>query len=59
MVLLPFFGTGNIGNIPLVIIGAICREKGNPFEDSATCNTNGVAYISFGQWVHSIFPVCK
>jgi len=47
-------GIGNIGNIPLVIIGAICREKGNPFEDSATCNTNGVAYISFGQWVGAV-----
>jgi hypothetical protein len=43
--------TGNIGNIPLVILGAICREKGNPFENPDTCNTNGVAYISFGQWV--------
>ena len=47
---------GNIGNIPLVIIGAICREKGNPFEHPDTCNTNGVAYISFGQWVR--FLLC-
>ncbi|KAG0560135.1 hypothetical protein KC19_10G156700 [Ceratodon purpureus] len=49
-----FIGIGNIGNIPLVIIGAICREKGNPFEDPETCNTNGVAYISFGQWVGAV-----
>jgi predicted permease len=47
-------GIGNIGNIPLVIVGAICREKGNPFEDSETCNTNAVAYISFGQWVGAV-----
>ncbi|KAG0611653.1 hypothetical protein M758_7G155600 [Ceratodon purpureus] len=47
-------GIGNIGNIPLVIIGAICREKGNPFEHPDTCNTNGVAYISFGQWVGAV-----
>uniref|UniRef100_A0A7I4EJ33 Uncharacterized protein n=1 Tax=Physcomitrium patens TaxID=3218 RepID=A0A7I4EJ33_PHYPA len=45
---------GNIGNIPLVIMGAICREKGNPLEDPETCNTNGVAYISFGQWVGAV-----
>jgi hypothetical protein len=45
-------GTGNIGNIPLVIIGAICRPDDNPFgQDSETCNSEGVAYISFGQWV--------
>jgi hypothetical protein len=44
--------TGNIGNIPLVIIGAICRDDGNPFGlDPETCNSDGVAYISFGQWV--------
>lgn len=47
-------GIGNIGNIPLVIVGAICREKGNPFEDPESCNTNAVAYISFGQWVGAV-----
>jgi hypothetical protein len=44
---------GNIGNIPLVIIGAICRaNEDNPFGmDPEACNSQGVAYISFGQWV--------
>jgi hypothetical protein len=47
--------TGNIGNIPLVIIGAICRDDGNPFGlDPETCNSDGVAYISFGQWVGAV-----
>ncbi|CAK9216745.1 unnamed protein product [Sphagnum troendelagicum] len=48
-------GIGNIGNIPLVIIGAICRPDDNPFgQDSETCNSEGVAYISFGQWVGAV-----
>lgn len=42
---------GNIGNVPLVLISALCREKSNPFGDSETCTQDGNAYISFGQWV--------
>lgn len=43
--------TGNIGNVPLVLIAALCRDKSNPFGDSETCSTDGTAYIAFGQWV--------
>ncbi|CAN6581683.1 hypothetical protein ACFX13_033866 [Malus domestica] len=57
----PFFkftivqiGIGNIGNVPLVLISALCRDKSNPFGDSTTCKTDGTAYISFGQWVGAI-----
>ncbi|KAE8098975.1 hypothetical protein FH972_016994 [Carpinus fangiana] len=57
----PFFkftiiqiGVGNIGNVPLVLIAALCRDKSNPFGDSETCSTDGTAYISFGQWVGAI-----
>ncbi|XP_048320185.1 protein PIN-LIKES 6 [Ziziphus jujuba] len=57
----PFFkftiiqiGIGNIGNVPLVLISALCREKSNPFGDSNKCSTDGTAYISFGQWVGAI-----
>lgn len=42
---------GNIGNIPLVLIAALCRDKSNPFGDSSKCRQDGNAYISFGQWV--------
>ncbi|KAM5574566.1 protein PIN-LIKES 6 [Rosa sericea] len=44
-------GIGNIGNVPLVLIAALCRDSSNPFGDSTTCSTNGTVYISFGQWV--------
>ncbi|XP_074583255.1 protein PIN-LIKES 6-like [Curcuma longa] len=47
-------GIGNIGNIPLVLIAALCRDKSNPFGDSAKCSQDGNAYISFGQWVGAI-----
>ncbi|CAN6575927.1 unnamed protein product [Malus baccata var. baccata] len=55
----PFFkftiiqiGIGNIGNVPLVLIAALCRDKSNPFGN--TCKADGTAYISFGQWVGAI-----
>ncbi|XP_077214452.1 protein PIN-LIKES 6-like [Tasmannia lanceolata] len=47
-------GIGNIGNIPLVLIAALCRDKSNPFGDTKKCNQDGNAYISFGQWVGAI-----
>ncbi|XP_020589893.1 protein PIN-LIKES 6-like, partial [Phalaenopsis equestris] len=45
---------GNIGNIPLVLIAALCRDKSNPFGDPTKCHESGNAYISFGQWVGAI-----
>lgn len=42
---------GNIGNVPLVLIAALCRDKENPFGDYEKCSRDGNAYISFGQWV--------
>lgn len=57
----PFFkftivqiGIGNIGNVPLVLIAALCRDKSNPFGDVDICTRDGTAYISFGQWVGAI-----
>ncbi|KAL2899725.1 Protein PIN-LIKES 6 [Bienertia sinuspersici] len=57
----PFFkftvvhiGIGNIGNVPLVLIAALCRDQANPFGDSDKCSQDGTAYISFGQWVGAI-----
>lgn len=53
--------TGNIGNVPLVLIAALCRDPSNPFADSETCSTQMTAYIAFGQWVcfqNSHFNCC-
>ncbi|KAF6162543.1 hypothetical protein GIB67_003089 [Kingdonia uniflora] len=57
----PFFkftivhiGIGNIGNVSLVLIAALCRDESNPSGDSLKCSEDGNAYISFGQWVGAI-----
>ncbi|XP_038988297.1 protein PIN-LIKES 6-like [Phoenix dactylifera] len=47
-------GIGNIGNIPLVLIAALCRDESNPFGDPNKCSQDGNAYISFGQWVGAV-----
>ncbi|KAL6574458.1 Protein PIN-LIKES 6 [Orobanche minor] len=49
----PYFSR-NIGNVPLVLIAALCRDKSNPFGDFSKCSQDGNAYISFGQWVGAI-----
>ncbi|GAB4832349.1 Protein PIN-LIKES 2 [Ancistrocladus abbreviatus] len=42
-------GFGNTGNLSLAIVTSICHGKDNPF--GSGCHTNGVAYVSFAQWV--------
>ncbi|XP_077215877.1 protein PIN-LIKES 1-like isoform X2 [Tasmannia lanceolata] len=37
---------GNLGNMLLIIIPAICKEKGSPFGDPDVCHTYGMAYVS-------------
>ncbi|GFQ06214.1 uncharacterized transporter ybr287w [Phtheirospermum japonicum] len=39
--------SGNLGNILLIIIPAICKENGNPFGDKNVCTTVGLSYVSF------------
>ncbi|KAL8161131.1 hypothetical protein V2J09_012620 [Rumex salicifolius] len=45
-------GFGNTGYLPLAIVSSICHHKENPF--GSDCKTNGVAYVSFAQWVSVI-----
>ncbi|KAK9074820.1 hypothetical protein SSX86_003139 [Deinandra increscens subsp. villosa] len=39
--------TGNLGNILLLIIPAICTQNGSPFGNHDTCKVNGLSYSSF------------
>ncbi|KAM7529485.1 hypothetical protein LguiB_032895 [Lonicera macranthoides] len=39
--------SGNLGNLLLIIIPAICSEKGSPFGDHDVCATHGLSYSSF------------
>lgn len=45
--------TGNLGNMPLIIIPAICNEKGSPFGDPETCEKYGLSYVALSM------AVCK
>ncbi|KAA0064670.1 hypothetical protein IC582_015200 [Cucumis melo] len=46
---------GNLGNILLIIIPAVCKEKGSPFGDSDNCTTYGMAYVSLSMAIGAIF----
>eukprot|EP00271_Cylindrocystis_brebissonii_P021134 TRINITY_DN73_c0_g1_i2.p1 TRINITY_DN73_c0_g1~~TRINITY_DN73_c0_g1_i2.p1 ORF type:complete len:450 (+),score=74.00 TRINITY_DN73_c0_g1_i2:246-1595(+) len=45
-------GIGNQGNLPIVLITAICSDKNNPFGDA--CDVSGVAYIALGMWTAAL-----
>lgn len=46
---------GNLGNLPLVIIPAICKEQGSPFGSPEACRTYGLAYVSLSMAVGAIY----
>jgi hypothetical protein len=45
---------GNLGNIFLIIIPALCKEKGSPFGAPDVCQTYGLAYSSLSLAVRII-----
>ncbi|XP_050229024.1 protein PIN-LIKES 1-like isoform X2 [Mercurialis annua] len=46
---------GNLGNLPMIIIPAVCKEKGSPFGDVDICYTHGLAYASLSMAIGSIY----
>ncbi|XP_028769600.1 protein PIN-LIKES 3 isoform X3 [Neltuma alba] len=46
---------GNMGNMSLIIIPAICNEASSPFGDKDVCNRNGLAYASLTLALGNIF----
>ncbi|KAK3413640.1 hypothetical protein EUGRSUZ_I02197 [Eucalyptus grandis] len=46
---------GNLGNLLLIIIPAICDESDSPFGDSTTCTTNGDTYTSLSMSIGAIY----
>ncbi|XP_062174650.1 protein PIN-LIKES 3-like isoform X2 [Alnus glutinosa] len=46
---------GNLGNLPLIIIPAVCGEENSPFGDSSVCSTDGEAYAALSMAVGSIY----
>ncbi|CAN6174809.1 unnamed protein product [Urochloa humidicola] len=46
---------GNLGNIFLIIIPALCKEKGSPFGQHDVCQTYGLAYSSLSMAIGAVF----
>lgn len=46
---------GNLGNLLLIIIPAVCQEKNSPFGDFTTCSTNGQAYVSLSMAMGAVY----
>ncbi|XP_044511067.1 protein PIN-LIKES 1-like [Mangifera indica] len=46
---------GNLGNLPLIIIPAVCKERGSPFGDAHTCYNQGMAYSALSMAIGAIY----
>uniref|UniRef100_A0A7N0TR62 Protein PIN-LIKES 3-like n=1 Tax=Kalanchoe fedtschenkoi TaxID=63787 RepID=A0A7N0TR62_KALFE len=46
---------GNLGNLPLIIVPAVCREKASPFGDPDVCHSYGMAYVALSMAVGAVF----
>ncbi|KAL4577811.1 hypothetical protein LXL04_013925 [Taraxacum kok-saghyz] len=46
---------GNMGNLPLIIIPAVCKEKGSPFGDPDVCHEYAMAYASLSLAIGAIY----
>ncbi|KAK8935111.1 hypothetical protein KSP39_PZI012892 [Platanthera zijinensis] len=48
---------GNLGNLMLMIVPAVCDQPGNPFGDQSTCRARGLSYVSTSMAVLAGFAV--
>ncbi|XP_057544493.1 protein PIN-LIKES 3-like [Amaranthus tricolor] len=46
---------GNLGNLPLIILPAMCKEKGSPFGAPDVCERNGLAYASLSLALGTVY----
>ncbi|XP_068476891.1 protein PIN-LIKES 3-like isoform X6 [Phaseolus vulgaris] len=46
---------GNLGNMPLIIIPAVCKDSGTPFGAVDVCNKKGMAYASLSMAISNIY----
>lgn len=47
--------SGNLGNIVIIIVPAICTEEGSPFGDHMICSSKGLSYSSFSMALGGFF----
>ncbi|KAJ9172524.1 hypothetical protein P3X46_015754 [Hevea brasiliensis] len=46
---------GNLGNLLLIVVPAVCEESNSPFGDSTICSTYGEAYASLSMAVGTVY----
>uniref|UniRef100_A0A1J3GF72 Putative transporter C5D6.04 n=1 Tax=Noccaea caerulescens TaxID=107243 RepID=A0A1J3GF72_NOCCA len=46
---------GNLGNMPLIIIPAVCKEKDGLFGDPESCNKYGMGYVALSMAMGSVY----
>nr|DAD46522.1 TPA_asm: hypothetical protein HUJ06_016459 [Nelumbo nucifera] len=46
---------GNLGNLMLIVVPAICDEDGSPFADNKFCSSAGLSYASFSMALGGFF----
>ncbi|KAG9137204.1 hypothetical protein Leryth_012027 [Lithospermum erythrorhizon] len=46
---------GNLGNMLLIIIPAVCKEPGSPFGDPDVCHSYGMGYVALSMAVGAIY----
>ncbi|KAK1410536.1 hypothetical protein QVD17_37073 [Tagetes erecta] len=53
--LIAMCSTGNLGNILLIIVPAICTQSGSPFGEHSVCKSKGLSYSSFSMALGSLY----
>ncbi|CAN6198857.1 unnamed protein product [Urochloa humidicola] len=54
--IMAFCSAGNLGNLLLIIVPAVCEEDGNPFgKDSSICRSRGLSYSSLSMALGGLF----
>ncbi|KAE8731210.1 hypothetical protein F3Y22_tig00002840pilonHSYRG00672 [Hibiscus syriacus] len=51
--------TGNVGNLLIIVVPAVCQEANSPFGDSSSCSTSAEAYASLSMAVAAIYICSK
>ncbi|KAL7612964.1 hypothetical protein Lser_V15G07080 [Lactuca serriola] len=53
--LIAMCSTGNLGNMLLIIVPAICTEGGSPFGEHHICKSKGLSYSSFSMALSGLY----
>ncbi|KAL2907152.1 Protein PIN-LIKES 1 [Bienertia sinuspersici] len=46
---------GNMGNLPLILVPAMCKEKGSPFGPTDVCETYALSYVSLSMAIGAVY----